>query len=388
MSLGSSTTQRTVRSRRGSRQIRHCSASATLPHVHAEPHLVLDLGEGVDEAAYVGRVGREQVEGDPLGALGTDPGQPPELVDEVLHHAFVHASSLRATRSTAPLASRQHGGQHDLDDARRGHRCPRRRTSSSGRRRARRRAYLPFGALALRRLTLDDVPRPAAAVRRSHGAPPALHAVGDGQLRRARLTRRLPRAEQRHSGRTARPSTTRSSTTTDAWLGGVRAHGPDRAGRPRDRLLGPRRPRSGTGYATRAAAALTDAGLGVAGVDRVEIHHDRANAVSGRVPARLGYERLREQPGRWTRPRRHRGARRLGDEPGGLAVEPRRSAAGGRTGLTAQPGPDSLITRPPSSRSTSWAPLSPGSSILVVVLLSRPDSGGTDSAVVPPAGRG
>ena len=45
--------------------------------------------EHVGEPAYVGRVGREQVERDPLGALGTDAGQPAELVDQVLDHAFV-----------------------------------------------------------------------------------------------------------------------------------------------------------------------------------------------------------------------------------------------------------------------------------------------------------
>jgi hypothetical protein len=35
----------------------------------------------------------QQVKGDPLGALRTDPGQPPEFVDEVLDNPFVHVRS-------------------------------------------------------------------------------------------------------------------------------------------------------------------------------------------------------------------------------------------------------------------------------------------------------
>ncbi len=43
------------------------------------------------------------------------------------------------------------------------------------------------------------------------------------------------------------------------------------------------------GIATHAAAALTVAGLALPGVDRIEIHHDVANAASAGVPIRLGY---------------------------------------------------------------------------------------------------
>ncbi|MEO6125074.1 MAG: GNAT family protein [Ilumatobacteraceae bacterium] len=43
------------------------------------------------------------------------------------------------------------------------------------------------------------------------------------------------------------------------------------------------------GYATEATRALTAAALSVEGIDRVEIHHDRANVASGRVPKALGY---------------------------------------------------------------------------------------------------
>jgi hypothetical protein len=56
----------------------------------------------VNEPANVLRVGLQQVEGDALGALRTDPGQPPELVDEVLHDAFVHTASLRESTDETP----------------------------------------------------------------------------------------------------------------------------------------------------------------------------------------------------------------------------------------------------------------------------------------------
>lgn len=43
--------------------------------------------------------------------------------------------------------------------------------------------------------------------------------------------------------------------------------------------------------ALRAAVALTDAGLRLPGVDRIEIHHDPRNAPSGAIPDRLGFVR-------------------------------------------------------------------------------------------------
>ncbi len=55
---------------------------------------------------------------------------------------------------------------------------------------------------------------------------------------------------------------------------------------------------TGRGIATDAAAALTDAALALPGIDRVEIHHDAANVASGRIPAKLGYDRLGERPAR------------------------------------------------------------------------------------------
>jgi ribosomal-protein-serine acetyltransferase len=43
---------------------------------------------------------------------------------------------------------------------------------------------------------------------------------------------------------------------------------------------------AGKGYATAAALALTQVGLGQPGIDRIEIHHDIDNPASGRVAAK------------------------------------------------------------------------------------------------------
>lgn len=52
----------------------------------------------------------------------------------------------------------------------------------------------------------------------------------------------------------------------------------------------------GSGYAAEMASALVDAAFEIEGVDRVEIHHDRANLRSGAVPARLGFTFAGERP--------------------------------------------------------------------------------------------
>jgi RimJ/RimL family protein N-acetyltransferase len=52
--------------------------------------------------------------------------------------------------------------------------------------------------------------------------------------------------------------------------------------------------RTRRGHATLTTAALTGAAFDLPDVDRVEIHHDVANATSGRIPARLGFTLLRE----------------------------------------------------------------------------------------------
>jgi ribosomal-protein-serine acetyltransferase len=53
---------------------------------------------------------------------------------------------------------------------------------------------------------------------------------------------------------------------------------------------------TGRGYATTAARALTTAAFGNAAIERVEIHHDKANVASRRIPEKLGYELVGEAP--------------------------------------------------------------------------------------------
>jgi RimJ/RimL family protein N-acetyltransferase len=50
----------------------------------------------------------------------------------------------------------------------------------------------------------------------------------------------------------------------------------------------------GRGFATRAAEALTTLGLRLPGVTHIEIHHDKANLASARVPLKLGFEMVGE----------------------------------------------------------------------------------------------
>jgi RimJ/RimL family protein N-acetyltransferase len=56
------------------------------------------------------------------------------------------------------------------------------------------------------------------------------------------------------------------------------------------------------GYATEAAALLTATALSIDGIDRVEIHHDKANIASAGVPRRLGYRFVLERPDEETAP--------------------------------------------------------------------------------------
>jgi ribosomal-protein-serine acetyltransferase len=53
---------------------------------------------------------------------------------------------------------------------------------------------------------------------------------------------------------------------------------------------------TGRGYATTMAKALTASAFSDAAIDRVEIHHDKANIASRRVPEKLGYELVGEAP--------------------------------------------------------------------------------------------
>lgn len=56
------------------------------------------------------------------------------------------------------------------------------------------------------------------------------------------------------------------------------------------------------GYATEVASTLTTAAFTVAGIDRVEIHHDKANVASGGVPRSLGFALVGETPDAVTSP--------------------------------------------------------------------------------------
>lgn len=50
------------------------------------------------------------------------------------------------------------------------------------------------------------------------------------------------------------------------------------------------------GLATKAAATLTEAALALPEINAVEIHHDRANQISARIPQALGFRFLGEKP--------------------------------------------------------------------------------------------
>ncbi len=52
---------------------------------------------------------------------------------------------------------------------------------------------------------------------------------------------------------------------------------------------------TGHGYATELSAALATTGLHHPGIDRIEIHHDRANLASRRVLERLGFHFVGEE---------------------------------------------------------------------------------------------
>ena len=59
---------------------------------------------------------------------------------------------------------------------------------------------------------------------------------------------------------------------------------------------------TGRGLVTACARSLTEAALGLDGIERVEIHCDEANARSRAVPLRLGYRLARVQDDAVTAP--------------------------------------------------------------------------------------
>ena len=50
------------------------------------------------------------------------------------------------------------------------------------------------------------------------------------------------------------------------------------------------------GLATEVARQLTERAFADPAIDRVEVHHDRANAASGGVPPKLGFEHVSDTP--------------------------------------------------------------------------------------------
>jgi ribosomal-protein-serine acetyltransferase len=56
------------------------------------------------------------------------------------------------------------------------------------------------------------------------------------------------------------------------------------------------------GYATELTAALTEVAFTIEGIERVEVHHDRANVASAGVPRALGYEFVTDRPDAITAP--------------------------------------------------------------------------------------
>jgi len=52
----------------------------------------------------------------------------------------------------------------------------------------------------------------------------------------------------------------------------------------------------GQGIATAATRALTTAAFALPGIDRVEVHHDKANVASSRIPSKLGFTLVAEVP--------------------------------------------------------------------------------------------
>src|SRR5258706_6996072 len=73
----------------------------------AELHPLQHLDQRGGQAAYVGRISGQQVEGDALGALRPDARQLTELVDEVLNDAFVHLRTSRPPRHPPSLVIRR-----------------------------------------------------------------------------------------------------------------------------------------------------------------------------------------------------------------------------------------------------------------------------------------
>ena len=88
----------------------------------------------------------------------------------------------------------------------------------------------------------------------------------------------------------------------DGVVGGTGLH--DRLGDPAGREIGywVRDGLTGRGIATQAARQMIERAFAIEGVTYVEIHHDKANLASRRVPEKLGFTLIRERKDQITAP--------------------------------------------------------------------------------------
>jgi RimJ/RimL family protein N-acetyltransferase/8-oxo-dGTP pyrophosphatase MutT (NUDIX family) len=159
--------------------------------------------------------------------------------------------------------------------------------------------------LTLRQWTDDDAAPLSAAIEVSltHLRPWMPWAVGEPSTREDRLARiRRWRAEWEQGG-----DSVFGIFLDHIVIGGAGLH----------RRVGPAAVEIGywihvdyvrNGYATEAAEALTGAAFDIPSIDRVEIHHDKANTASAGVPRRLGFTLADETPDEV-------------ESPGGIGVE-------------------------------------------------------------------
>jgi ribosomal-protein-serine acetyltransferase len=147
--------------------------------------------------------------------------------------------------------------------------------------------------LVLRQWSDDDVDHLAGAIRTSlEHLQPWMPWVAMEPLSRVR---RLDMIRQWRNDQAAGGDSVFGVFVGDVIVGGCGLH---RRGGPGELEIGywVHSDHLRLGYATEIAGALTGAAFDQPEVDAVVIHHDKANAVSGRVPERLSYELIAEHP--------------------------------------------------------------------------------------------